>query len=391
MKKTLIALAALAAASAFAQSASSSVTLYGSVDAYFGRTSVTAPNPALPAPGALMYNTAATPYAKNSQTVVNSGGLGPSRLGISVKEGLGNDLYAFTTIEQQLQTDTGTTAGAARTSIVGLGGNWGRLSLGRQATPLKDASVRLADAQAESEFSAFSRAVAVSLTNDRSPFAQRMNNGIRYDLPESADGGFRGAIATGTTNAADKTPGSNDRIFGLSIGYVQPGNFAVGFSHQTENKGQNTFLPTPPTPPAIAPGAQKITLNYLSGAMGTPIGKITLGFGGGKVSGVTGNDKGWNIGWSAPIDNWTLIAQYASFKASGELGNLYNTTNVFRVTPANPLLRSGGVRRSSFGAEARYSLSKRTTVYGGYNTSKNLLGIDGAKSSTFGVGMRHDF
>ena len=390
MKKTLIALAALTAASAFAQSAPSSVTLYGSVDAYFGRTSVTVPNKALGL-GALMYNTAATPYAKDSQTVVNSGGLGPSRLGISVKEGLGNDLYAFTIFEQQLQTDTGTTAGAARTSIVGLGGDWGRLSLGRQATPLKDASVRLADAQAESEFSAFSRAVAVSLTNDRSPFAQRMNNGIRYDLPESADGGFRGAIGVGTTNAADKTPGSSDRIFGLSIGYVQPGSFAIGFSHQTERNGQNTFVPNPPALPAIAPGGQKITLNYLSGAMGTPIGKITLGFGGGKVSGVTGNDKGWNIGWSAPIDNWTLIAQYASFKASGELGNLYNTTNAFRTTPPNPALRSGSVRRSSFGAEARYSLSKRTTVYGGYNTSKNLLGIDGAKSSTFGVGMRHDF
>jgi len=385
MKKTLIALAALAAASAFAQSAPSSVTLYGSVDAYFGRTSVTAPNPGLGL-GALMYNTAATPYAKNSQTVVNSGGLGPSRLGISVKEGLGNDLYAFTTIEQEMQTDTGATAGA-RTSIVGLGGNWGRLSLGRQATPLKDASVRLADAQAESVFSAFSRAVAVSLTNDRSPFVQRMNNGIRYDLPESADGGFRGAVAVGTTNAADKTPGSNDRIFGLSIGYVQPGSFAVGFSHQTENKGQNT-APSP-TALGILPGGQKITLNYLSGAVGTPVGKITLGFGGGKVSGVTGNDKGWNIGWSAPIDNWTLIAQYASFKASGQLGNLYNSTNGFFVSP--PGLRAGSVRRSSFGAEARYALSKRTTVYGGYNTSKNLLGIDGAKSSTFGVGMRHDF
>lgn len=385
MKKTLIALAALSAASAFAQS---SVTLYGSVDAYFGSESVTAPNPALGG-AALMYNTAATPYLKNTQTVVNSGGLGPSRLGVRVKEDLGNDLYAFTTLEQELQTDTGTSAGQARTSIVGLGGSWGRLSLGRQATPLKDASVRLADAQAESAFSAFSRAVAVSLTNDRSPFAQRMNNGVRYDLPESADGGFRGAIASGTTNTADKTVGSKDRIFGLSIGYVQPGSFALGFSHQTESNGQNTAPAL--SPGGIFPGGQKVTLNYFSGAMGTPVGKITLGFGGGKVSGVSGNDKGWNIGWSAPIGNWTLVAQYASFKASDELGNLYNTTNAFRVTPPNPLLRSGSVRRSSFGAEAHYAFSKRSTAYVGYNQSKNLLGIDGAKSNTFGVGMRHDF
>ncbi len=389
MKKTWIAAAAAAASIAAGSAwAESSVALYGSVDAYFGSESTTAPNPAL-GPGALMYNTGATPYLKNTQTVVNSGGLGPSRLGLRVKEELGNDLYAFTTFEQQLQVDEGDMGAAARTSIVGLGGSWGRVSLGRQATPLKDGSVRLSDAQAESAFSAFSRAVAVSLTNDRSPFAQRMNNGIRYDLPESADGGFRGAVAVGTTNTADETPGSKDRIFGLSIGYVQPGNFAVGFSHQTESNGQNT-APTP-TGLGILPGGQKVTLNYFSGAVGTPIGKITLGFGGGKVSGVTGHDKGWNIGWSAPIDNWTLIAQYASFKASGELGNLYNTTNGFFVTPPNPALRSGSVRRSSFGAEAHYALSKRTKAYVGYNTSKNLLGIDGAKSNTFGVGMRHDF
>ena len=405
MKKSLIVLAALAAGSAFADS---SVTLYGSADAFFGQTSNTLPTAtALPGPLAplsgltpLMNRSTLSPYAKNSQTVVNSGGLGPSRLGIRVKEDLGNGLYALANFEQELQLDAGAMGGAARTSVVGLGGSWGRLTLGRQATPLKDASVRLSDAQAESAFSAFSRAVAVSLTNDRSPFTQRISNSIRYDLPESADGGFRGAIAAGTALPSEYGP-SRDRIFGLSIGYVVPGSWAVGFSHQTERNGQNT-VPVPPAPGAtgIAVGGQKITLNYLSGAVGTPIGKITLGFGGGKVSGVSGHDRGWNIGWTAPIDNWTLIAQYASFKASGELGNLYNTGNAYRATPAllpAPALaaglsmRSGGARRSSFGVEARYSLSKRSTVYAGYNYTKNLAGIAGAKASIWGVGMRHDF
>ena len=390
MKKTLIALAALAAASAFAES---SVTLYGSADAFFGRDSKT--TPALGA--GLLNQSSVTPYAKDSQTVVNSGGLGPSRLGISVKEDLGNGQQAFAIIENEYQTDTGASNKPVTLqqtpihrdkTIVGLSGGWGSLSLGAQPTPLKDGSDRLTDVQSDSVFSAFNRAAAVSITTTKSPYTPYIKNSIRYDLPADLNG-WRGAIALGTNTPTEAT--RKDNIFGFSLGYVVPGSWAVGFSHQTERNGQNTLQLPAPFPNALARGANKISINYLSGAVGTPVGKITLGFGGGKVNGVTGNDKGWNLGWTAPIDNWTLIAQVASFKATGELGNLYNTSNAFRVTPANPALRSGSAKRTSFGIEARYSLSKRTTLYTGYNHTKNLAGVKDAKSDLFGVGMRHDF
>ena len=400
MKKTLIALAALAAASAFAES---SVTLYGSADAFFGRDSQTRPA-AVALPGALvglsgltplMGKSALTPYSKNSQTVVDSGGLGPSRLGISVKEDLGNGQQAFAIIENEFHLDSGTSTNARNPlrahrdkTIVGLSGGWGSLSLGAQPTPLKDGSDKLTDAQSDSVFSAFNRAAAVSITTTKSPYTPYIKNSIRYDLPADLNG-WRGAIALGTNTPTEAT--RKDNIFGFSLGYVVPGSWAVGFSHQTERNGQNTLQLPAPFPTALARGANKISINYLSGAIGTPVGKITLGFGGGKVNGVTGNDKGWNLGWTAPIDNWTLIAQVASFKATGELGNLYNTSNAFRVTPANPALRSGSAKRTSFGIEARYSLSKRTTLYTGYNHTKNLAGVKDAKSDLFGVGMRHDF
>ena len=390
MKKTLIALAALAAASAFAES---SVTLYGSADAFFGRDSKT--TPALGA--GLLNQSSVTPYAKDSQTVVNSGGLGPSRLGISVKEDLGNGQQAFAIIENEYQTDTGASNKPVTLqqtpihrdkTIVGLSGGWGSLSLGAQPTPLKDGSDKLTDVQSDSVFSAFNRAAAVSITTTKSPYTPYIKNSIRYDLPADLNG-WRGAIALVTNTPTEAT--RKDNIFGFSLGYVVPGSWAVGFSHQTERNGQNTLQLPAPFPTALARGANKISINYLSGAIGTPVGKITLGFGGGKVNGVTGNDKGWNLGWTAPIDNWTLIAQVASFKATGELGNLYNTSNAFRVTPANPALRSGSAKRTSFGIEARYSLSKRTTLYTGYNHTKNLAGVKDAKSDLFGVGMRHDF
>jgi predicted porin len=406
MKKTLIALAALAAASAFAES---SVTLYGSADAFFGRDSQTTPT-------GLTNKSALTPYTKNSQTVVDSGGLGPSRLGISVKEDLGNGQQAFAIIENEFHLDSGTSTNARNPlrahrdkTIVGLSGGWGSLSLGAQPTPLKDGSDKLTDAQSDSVFSAFNRAAAVSITTTKSPYTPYIKNSIRYDLPAGLDG-WRGAIAIGTNQANEAVHPGNDSIFGFSLGYVVPGSWAVGFSHQTERNGQNTETPKIPLPPALAglggisPGGQKVSLNYLSGAFGTPVGKLTLGFGGGKVGGVTGHDRGWNLGWTAPIDNWTLIAQVASFKATGELGELYNTGNAARnvaglvtagvlpaVLPPGVSLRSGSAKRTSFGIEARYSLSKRTTLYTGYNHTKNLAGVKDAKSDLFGVGMRHDF
>ena len=421
MKKTLIALAALTAASAFAES---SVTLYGSADAFFGRDSQTLPGVTV-LPGGLaglsgltplMNQSALSPYAKNSQTVVDSGGLGPSRLGISVKEDLGNGLQAFAIIENEFHLDSGTARNARNPNrahrdktIVGLSGDWGRLSLGAQPTPLKDGSDRLTDAQSDSVFSAFNRAAAVSITTSRSPYAPYIKNSIRYDLPSGPEG-WRGAIALGTNQANEAGHPGKDSIFGFGLGYVVPGSWAVGFSHQTERNGQNTETPKIPLPPALAGlggislGGQKVSLNYLSGAFGTPVGKFTLGFGGGKVGGVTGHDRGWNLGWTAPIDNWTLIAQVASFKATGELGELYNTGNAARnvaglvtagvlpaVLPPGVSLRSGSAKRTSFGVEARYSLSKRTTLYTGYNHTKNLAGVKGAKGDLFGVGMRHDF
>ena len=421
MKKTLIALAALAAASAFAES---SVTLYGSADAFFGRDSQTLPGVTV-LPGGLaglsgltplMNQSALSPYAKNSQTVVDSGGLGPSRLGISVKEDLGNGLQAFAIIENEFHLDSGTARNARNPNrahrdktIVGLSGDWGRLSIGAQPTPLKDGSDRLTDAQSDSVFSAFNRAAAVSITTSRSPYAPYIKNSIRYDLPSGPEG-WRGAIALGTNQANEAGHPGKDSIFGFGVGYTVPGSWAVGFSHQTERNGQNTETPKIPLPPALAGlggislGGQKVSLNYLSGAFGTPVGKFTLGFGGGKVGGVTGHDRGWNLGWTAPIDNWTLIAQVASFKATGELGELYNTGNAARnvaglvtagvlpaVLPPGVSLRSGSAKRTSFGIEARYSLSKRTTLYTGYNHTKNLAGVKGAKGDLFGVGMRHDF
>ena len=123
MKKTLVAVAALAASAAFAQS---SVTLYGVADAYFGSEKI----------------------AGVSQTVVNDGGLSQSRIGVSVKEDLGAGLSAFAVIEGAVALDTGAGGlNANRKSVVGLSGDFGAVSLGRQNTPLENTIENTIDAQ----------------------------------------------------------------------------------------------------------------------------------------------------------------------------------------------------------------------------------------------------
>ena len=140
----------------------------------------------------------------------------------------------------------------------------------------------------------------------------------------------------------------------------------------------------------MVPGGSKATVTYVSSGFVTPVGKVNFGFGQGKIGGVTGKDKGWNLGLTIPVDAFTFIAQVSQFKADGQLGNLYNTSNKFAVSPG-VALRRGTAKRTSLGLEGHYALSKRTTAYVGYNNTKNLGGIDDAKYQLFGVGVRHVF
>lgn len=124
MKKTLIALAALAAVGAHAQS---SVTLYGVVDAFLNKTENKVTTP--------------TTSTKLSQNKVDGSGLSSSRWGLRGSEDLGGGLAAIFTLEGGFTIDNGafnnnqgsanTTTLWGRQSWVGLKGNFGQVTLGR--------------------------------------------------------------------------------------------------------------------------------------------------------------------------------------------------------------------------------------------------------------------
>jgi len=127
MKLKYFALALPFAAPALAV-AQSHLTVYGIADAGVRHSSgMTASN----APSAL------------SSSSVASGVNNTSRLGFRGREDLGDGTYALFNFESGLNIDTGATANTAkffdRAAVVGLGGNWGQVTAGRQINLLSDA------------------------------------------------------------------------------------------------------------------------------------------------------------------------------------------------------------------------------------------------------------
>jgi predicted porin len=109
----LTTLAVAAAGAAGTANAQSSITLYGVVDAFY------------------QYAT-----ADESVNRLQSGGINGSRLGVRGVEDLGGGLKALFTLESGINIDTGTTAQDGvfwgRQAFVGLGSDFGTLTLGRQ-------------------------------------------------------------------------------------------------------------------------------------------------------------------------------------------------------------------------------------------------------------------
>ena len=116
MKKSLIALAVLAASGA--AMAQSSVTLYGVVDIAFASE-----------------NNGTTTVSR-----LDSGKLNGSRFGFKGSEDLGGGLAAVFQLESGFNTDTGASGSTSslfnRLSFVGLTGNFGAVKLGRQNNPV---------------------------------------------------------------------------------------------------------------------------------------------------------------------------------------------------------------------------------------------------------------
>ena len=193
MKKSLVALAVLAASSAsFAQS---NVTLYGLVDLWVGSKD----------------------DGTTTTTQLGSGGVNTSRWGMKGSEDLGGGLKANFQLEQGISADDGAPKGSGfdRQAWVGFSGGFGEVRLGNTGTPYDDvagASHAVFDSALSPTASVFGNANYVS----------NPKNMIYYQAPDF--GGISGAVSYGLKEATALTNTSFNLTYaggplGLQLGY----------------------------------------------------------------------------------------------------------------------------------------------------------------------------
>lgn len=201
MKKSLIALAVLAASGA--AMAQSSVTLYGVADAGVGKVK---------SGGSDSSNK--TEFLSGS--TMNNGN---SRLGVRGTEDLGGGLKAGFNFETGIDLDDGSTTNSAfwaRQANIWLGGNWGTVKLGRQFTPSYLTTSTF-------ELTGTANYSVLANTYNYAGIGSRANSAFAYMTPDM--GGFSAAVAyvTKTDLAASKA------AYDLGLMYNN-GPIAVGVS-----------------------------------------------------------------------------------------------------------------------------------------------------------------
>ena len=329
MKKSLIALAVLAASGA--AMAQSSVTLYGVADA-----AVTYVN------------------GLDNWTGLNSGANKTSRLGFRGVEDLGGGLKANFVLEGGFNLDAGDgkSGGATdsgfqfkRQSTVGLAGNFGEVRLGRELTAAYNATARydVFGSVGIAHSQLWDDGKNLDTTTFADPYHyttnQRVSNAITYVSPDFS--GFKVAANYGFGEVAGKN--SDGRYFGGGLTYDN-GPLSLGLGAERLNKGDGAAMQ--------AQASNDITAWSLGGSYDLGVAKLLAGYRESKVDLAAGENKrlGYYLAATAPVGPGLVRASY----------NRYENK-----------LNGGKDKADQFGLGYVYSLSKRTSVYGTYAYIKN--------------------
>ena len=382
MKKSLIAIAALAAAGA--ASAQSSVTLYGIIDTNFGYTK-------------RIYNEKDAVGVETVRSTTTTSGFGTgmlngSRWGLKGQEDLGNGLSAVFDLQAGFDSAQGTfnTGGFNRRSVVGLKGSFGEVLVGRDSTPVNN-WMGPYDADGDS---------GVSPVNDVANAIVDRATGIFYNGNFSGVGinAYAGRTGDKTTDFGVTTADDVHWGAGLGVSYAY-GPFAIGGAyqqHRDSGLGVNTTKQED----------YGIGASYDFGPA-----KLFTSYAGVKTS-ESGTDtyarlEQANVGVLVPFGAASFVASYGHnwVKGRGTTPLISATTSLAPATPAT--FAWGGTRTSGSGNDfmigANYAFSKRTDVYvraSRYGdadidvydrVTDAYAGKMEANSTTFAVGVRHRF
>ena len=350
MKKSLIALAVLAASGA--AMAQSSVTLYGIADAWVGSTETQVNG------------------VGQRQTAVNTSGVNGSRWGLKGSEDLGGGMKAIFTLESGFSLDTGASAQNgtlfSRQAFVGLQSGFGTVSLGRQYSAydnLQGATNQNYDAFT---FNARSGAGGGVAANGIKDYTNRIDNSIAYTSPSF--GGFSGAVVYGfgenknaVIAATPTTPAfvNSDATDSASV-HIKYANgpILVGYAYQQDKLA------------GVGAAQDKNKYNLVGGSYDFGVAKLTASYN--TVKNNTLKDKEGQIGVSVPFGAAAISAGYARSKTEGITGE-----------------RTG----KGYSILGTYALSKRTGLYAGaQNTKAHILNAAAeTEITTYGLGVRHSF
>ena len=342
MKKSLIALAALAAVGA--ASAQSSVTLYGVIDAGYSWAEHTGKRPGI--------------TIKTTETGFTSGNLSGSRWGMKGQEDLGNGLAAVFNVEAGFNSVNGDfTDGFNRRSVVGLKGSFGQVLLGRDYTPM--------DTIGGGDY--FQASDLVTGDDEFGGLYTARANGIHYSGEFGGVGvkafvGYNDEKTTvsGVTTRRERTEG-----YGVGVTYAG-GPFMVGAAVQQFRAKDAVTTTSKNTEYGIGASydftAAKLYTHYIANDFQTPNEKPVQQFG---------------LGVTVPFGAFTLGGQYA-----------YNYYKAGTNSKA---------KGHDFVLQGTYALSKRTDVYARAarvdSWKVKTSGTTAYKTNTdsFAVGVRHRF
>ena len=354
MKKSLIALAVLAASGA--AMAQSSVTVYGRLDASVGSSKI------------------GTPAAAVSNTQLYSNNLTTSRLGFRGTEDLGGGLSALFIVETGFSPDApGATTLGDRAAVVGLSGGFGTIKLGRHDTSFDDirdlmVSSNIWDASnfATTETIVGTGSTATGITATNTAFAgvgglgdygDRASNQIRYESPNFS--GFTFGLSYGM----DEDPAVKRDVSAFNARY-KAGNLDVGVAYQ-ENAQSG------------AAGGNASTNEYttIAGAYNFGSFRVSGGWNQAKQQNVALPIKAntYTVGVNVPVNAFDFSVGYSSGKAK-QNGATFE-------------------KGSAFSAGVTYALSKRTRLYGAITNGdiENGAGVKQRQRDIYAAGVIHTF
>ena len=353
MKKSLIAIAALAAAGAAA--AQSSVTMYGQVNTGYehSKTDTTIDG---------VKTTTKTTGFQNDRVKT-------SRLGFKGEEALGNGLSATFALEMGFNAADGNFAEKAfnRKATVGLKGAFGEVRIGKDSTPMNEF---------DGSFKAIDRTTTLAeQVAGRDASWEGRPTGLFYNGSFS---GFDVAAAIGNSSTRVKINGvtimkEDTATYGLGMGY-NGGAWAVGAAVQ---------LDTEKTLSGTLSGDVKTTNYGVGASYDFNVAKVYGQYKGGqyKNKASTVADKysydQFAVGVSAPFGATTLSAEYAYNKAKDTAGAV-----------------STKYKGNVFAVQAEYAFSKRTSLVaraGQVANWKNKTTNDKSSTQEYTVGLRHKF